>query len=35
VQPLTLEENQFIFFESIFVGKTLTLNPNPGGGRRP
>jgi CubicO group peptidase (beta-lactamase class C family) len=31
IRPLVLEENQFIFYESVFIGKTLTLNMNPDG----
>lgn len=31
VRRLVLEENQFIFFESVFIGKTLTLNMNSNG----
>ena len=26
IRPLRLEENQYIFFESVFIGKTLTLS---------
>ena len=26
IRPLVLEGNQFIFFESVFIGKTLTLS---------
>lgn len=31
VRPLLLEENQYIFFESVFMGKTIHLKMNPGG----
>jgi len=31
VRRLVLEENQFIFYESVFVGKTLTLKRGPNG----
>ena len=31
IRPLVLEENQFIFFESVFIGKTLTLNMDSNG----
>jgi hypothetical protein len=29
IRPLVLEENQFIFFESIFMGKTIQMTMNP------
>jgi len=31
IRPLVLEENQYIFYESTFVGKTIRLNMNPDG----
>ena len=31
IRPFALQKNQFIFFESVFIGKTLTLNMNPNG----
>jgi len=31
IRPLITEENQFIFFESVFIGKTLQLKINPNG----
>jgi CubicO group peptidase (beta-lactamase class C family) len=31
IRPLITEENQFIFFESVFIGKTLQLKMNPNG----
>jgi CubicO group peptidase (beta-lactamase class C family) len=31
IRPLALEENQFIFYESVFLGKTVTLKMNRNG----
>jgi CubicO group peptidase (beta-lactamase class C family) len=31
IRPLVLEENQYIFYESIFIGKTIQLKMNPDG----
>ena len=31
IRPLVLEDNQYIFFESIFIGKTLTMSMDPDG----
>jgi CubicO group peptidase (beta-lactamase class C family) len=31
IRPLVLEENQYIFYESVFIGKTIQLNMNPDG----
>jgi len=31
IRPLVLEENQYIFFESIFMGKTIRMTMNPDG----
>lgn len=31
IRPLVLEENQYIFFESIFLGKTIQMNLDAGG----
>jgi CubicO group peptidase (beta-lactamase class C family) len=31
IRPLVLEENQYIFFESVFMGKTIRLKMNPDG----
>lgn len=31
IRPLITEENQFIFFESVFIGKTIQMNMNPDG----
>ena len=31
IRPLITEENQIIFFESVFIGKTLQLKTNPNG----
>ena len=33
IRPLFLQENQFIFLESVFVGKTITLRVLPDGSR--
>lgn len=31
IRPLVLEENQYIFFDSIFIGKTIQMTLNPDG----
>lgn len=31
IRPMILQKNQFIFFESVFIGKTLTLATDPDG----
>jgi CubicO group peptidase (beta-lactamase class C family) len=31
IRPLVIEDNQYIFFESVFVGKTVTLSQLPAG----